>query len=131
MNAILYNKPELKKTRRNLRNNLTASEAALWSYLQDRKLHGRKFRRQASIGNYVVDFYCPSEKLAVELDGEVHLYESVNANDTEKESFLAEKGITVVRFENQFVFQDLERVLIIISNHFNRGNNLLTTPTPP
>lgn len=121
MAAKLYNKPELKKIRKKLRDHLTPSEAALWNYLQDRKLHGKKFRRQASIGNYVVDFYCPREKLAIELDGEVHQYESIYTNDKNKENFLTERGIRLVRFENKFVYQNLEEVLKIISKHFING----------
>ena len=67
------NLPYLKTFRKELRNNLTPAEAKFWKIVQNKNLEGRKFRRQHSVGNYILDFYCPSEKLAVELDGEVHL----------------------------------------------------------
>ena len=62
----------LRPIRRDLRNHATAAERALWQMLKGRQLHGRKFRRQRSVGAYVLDFYCPSERLAVEVDGSVH-----------------------------------------------------------
>jgi len=68
LNNINY----LKDTRKYLRNNLTEAESLLWEVLKGKKLAGRKFRRQHSIGYYIVDFYCPSEKLIIELDGQHH-----------------------------------------------------------
>jgi very-short-patch-repair endonuclease len=59
--------------RRKLRNNPTYAEKYLWYELRNSQLGGRKFRRQVSFGNYIVDFYCPAEKLAIELEGEGHL----------------------------------------------------------
>ncbi|MEW7289257.1 endonuclease domain-containing protein [Aquimarina sp. 2304DJ70-9] len=73
MSEKTHNKPELKNHRKELRKNLTPAEAFLWKYLQNRKLEGRKFRRQHSIKNYIVDFYCAKEKLIIELDGEPHM----------------------------------------------------------
>ena len=66
------NLPALKAIRRDLRNNSTPAERALWQGLKSRQLQGRKFRRQHSVSRYVLDFYCPEERLAVELDGSVH-----------------------------------------------------------
>ena len=65
----IHNKIELKPYRKALRKDLTPAEAFLWKYLQNRKLEGRKFRRQHSVGNYIADFYCSSERLVIELDG--------------------------------------------------------------
>ena len=62
----------LKKYRRNLRKKLTPSEAALWSLLKNKQVFDLKFRRQTSIENYIVDFYCPQLKIVIELDGEPH-----------------------------------------------------------
>jgi very-short-patch-repair endonuclease len=67
-----HNYQYLKDTRRNLRANLTTPEAVLWRYLQKKQLDGRKFRRPHSIENYIVDFYCASERLIIEVDGSVH-----------------------------------------------------------
>jgi len=75
MGEQINNRPELKKFRKNLRNNSTSAEATLWTYLQKSQLDGRKFKRQHSVENYILDFYCPSEKLCVEL-GSWPLYRS-------------------------------------------------------
>lgn len=67
-----HNLPRIKAFRRKLRSNLTPAEAALWNILKNSKVEGRKFRRQHSVGKYVLDFYCPAERPAVELDGQGH-----------------------------------------------------------
>src|SRR5215470_7411657 len=63
-----HNRPYIQDRRTNLRRRLTPAEATLWKALQSSKLDGRKFRRQHSVGNYILDFYCDSERLAIELD---------------------------------------------------------------
>ena len=63
MKVQLHNKPILKERRKSLRNNATKAEKLLWKILKSSMLDGRKFRRQHSIGNYIVDFYCPAEKI--------------------------------------------------------------------
>ena len=68
----IHNRPEYKDRRLSLRKKLTAAEATLWNLLKNKQLDGRKFRRQHSVGKYVLDFYCASEHLAIELDGEHH-----------------------------------------------------------
>lgn len=70
--TIHCNKTSEKNKRRQLRNNATEAEKRLWQHLKGRQLDGFKFRRQHSIDSYVVDFYCPQVKLAVEIDGESH-----------------------------------------------------------
>src|SRR2546428_6308581 len=96
----IHNNVELKNRRKQLRNNLTPVEAYLWRYLQSSKLDGRKFRRQHSVNKYVLDFYCPSEKLAVELDGYMHFYEETIEYDKERSEYLNKLNIKVIRFEN-------------------------------
>src|SRR5207237_5673958 len=68
----LFNTRSKKTNSGNLRRNATAAEAVLWTYLQKRKLLGRKFRRQSSVGPYIVDFYCAACRLVIELDGAPH-----------------------------------------------------------
>ena len=123
----------LKPRRRQLRRNLSPAEARLWSHLQDKQLHGRKFRRQHSIGLYILDFYCPAQRLAVELDGAAHDHENARHYDARRTAFLASLGITVLRFENRDVFENAEGVLLEISRCLNEKS--LTTPalraTPP
>jgi len=72
LNKNIFNRKGLKSLRSTLRNSSTSAEVALWHILKSKRLEGRKFRRQYSIGNYVVDFCCPSEKLIIELDGNPH-----------------------------------------------------------
>jgi len=71
-NKNLFNRKGLKSFRSFIRNKTTSAEAALWDILKSKQRDGRKFRRQYSIGNYIVDFCCPSEKLIIELDGNPH-----------------------------------------------------------
>ena len=77
-NKNLFNRKGLKPFRSFLRNKATSSEAALWDILKSKQLDGRKFRRQCSIGRYIVDFCCPSEKLIIELDGDPHSEYHIN-----------------------------------------------------
>src|SRR5215204_1884010 len=76
-----------------LRNNLTPAEARFWKAVQNKIFEGRKFRRQHSVGNYILDFYCPSEKLAIELDGKVHFGDAARQSDYERRLFLEYYGI--------------------------------------
>jgi very-short-patch-repair endonuclease len=114
----IHNRPELLLFRKQLRNNSTSAEATLWNYLKNRQLEGRKFRRQHSIGKYIVDFYCPSEKLVIELDGEDHFWEDGITNDFKRSEFLESLGLQIIRIENKWVFQDIEYVLHEIRDHF-------------
>ncbi|HSU51847.1 MAG TPA: endonuclease domain-containing protein [Segetibacter sp.] len=116
---VINNKPELKNYRKQLRNHSTSAEATLWTYLQKSQLGNRKFRRQHSLVNFIADFYCPSEKLVIELDGEGHFWEPGIERDRVKENYLRSIGITVVRFENKLVFEDIEWVLQQIEGKFN------------
>jgi len=118
MRLNVTNQPEFKTFRTRLRKNLTPAEAKFWKVIQGSKLDGRKFRRQQSIGKYVFDFYCPAEKLAIELDGEVHYNELAIIKDQERKLFVEFFGIKVIRFENRLVFENLEYVLGKIRSNF-------------
>ena len=88
-----FNKKHFKQRRKSLRNNPTKAEAFLWGYLKGSKLDGRKFRRQAGIKSFIVDFYCPAEKLVVELDGDYHFDEEVKRYDKERTKKIENEGI--------------------------------------
>jgi very-short-patch-repair endonuclease len=118
MKTTRHNRSELREIRHALRASLTPAEAKLWSGLQNSQLDGRKFRRQHSVGNYILDFYCPSERLAVELDGQGHYTVSGEARDLERTDYLQKVGIRVVRFENKLVFEQIEFVLEAIRQAF-------------
>jgi very-short-patch-repair endonuclease len=106
-----YNAKKKKILRRRLRNATTSAEAILWTYLQRRQLLGKKFRRQESLGRYIVDFYCPECRLIVELDGAPHFEPNSDIYENERTTYLAQLGLTVIRFENQTVHDDIELVL--------------------
>jgi very-short-patch-repair endonuclease len=118
MSTRLNNLYYLKNTRDTLRKNMTEAELVLWEVLKNKKLCGRKFRRQHSIGYYIADFYCPSEKLIIELDGQHHYTSEVIAKDTDRDIHLKMMDIKVLRFENKEVLSKLTEVLKAIKSHF-------------
>ena len=111
----LYNQSSERDKRRSLRNNMPPAEKLLWAKLRGRQVEGCKFRRQYSIGPFVVDFYGPELKLAIEVDGESHSGAYAQTYDAERQAFLESKGTRVVRFTNQQVYQDLDRVVEAIA----------------
>ena len=117
-NTQIHNLNYLKDKRRELRNNSTSAEATLWKMLKNKKLKGRKFRRQHSIENFIVDFFCSSENLIIELDGAGHFnIGQANADHLRDES-LRMKGFKIIRIENRLVFLQPEGVLELISTCF-------------
>ncbi|TRX72477.1 endonuclease domain-containing protein [Carboxylicivirga sp. M1479] len=104
------NKPELKTFRRHLRNNSTSAEIELWRHLKGKQVANFKFRRQHSIDNYILDFYCPQLKLGIELDGEYHAMSE--KYDSIREGVLKQNGITILRYENRMVFEHLDTILM-------------------
>ena len=118
-NKNLINRKSLKVFRSVLRNSSTSAEVALWVMLKSKKLEGRKFRRQYSIGRYIVDFCCPSEKLIIELDGNPHGEYHRIQKDENRDKYLGSLGFTVLRFKNRIVFQDPEYLKGEISKILN------------
>jgi very-short-patch-repair endonuclease len=115
----IFNRKEMGRYRTTLRKNLTSTEASLWNLLKHRKVSGYKFRRQHSIGKYIVDFCCPQEMLIIELDGNIHGENQQIAKDEIRDNYLKNLGFTVLRFENKYVFQDPEFVLNEIRKCFS------------
>ena len=118
MRNLNYNRQELTDSRKFLRNNSTSAESVLWTSIKNRQLDGRRFRRQFSVGEYVLDFYCPSEKLCIELDGQPHFSEEGFLHDERRDKYLSDQGITVIRIENKHVFKIHDMVLEHIREHF-------------
>jgi len=106
-----YNTRSNKNFRKELRNSLTAAEAVLWQNLKGRQLLGKKFRRQISIGRYIVDFYCPEAGLIIELDGDRHFSITMDEYEARRTNYLEEEGLRIMRFENRELYDDLEGVL--------------------
>ena len=100
----IFNKPELKEFRKALREKSTSAEVALWNLLKNKQLDGRKFRRQYSLGNYIADFCCTSEKLIIELDGQVHGDYLQIERDIKRDEYIENLGFVILRFENKLVF---------------------------
>lgn len=114
----LMNRADYKERRKSLRNHGTCAEAVLWRMLKNRQVQGLKFRRQHGIGPYIIDFYCPELKLAIELDGEVHYNRS--EYDEQRSEFLEKTGgICVLRFENRTVFENPARIIEEIESFYN------------
>jgi very-short-patch-repair endonuclease len=107
---MLHNRPILKARRKELRNNATPAEQQLWSALKHSNLDGCKFRRQHSVGPYILDFYCPAERLAIELDGDSHFTDEAIAYDRERTAYLNGLGIKVIRFLNTDAHDHIEAV---------------------
>jgi len=114
----IHTRKEIKEFRKELRNHLTPAEAFLWKYLKSKRFEGRRFTKQHSIGNFIVDFYCPSEKMIIELDGNVHNNQIAEDYDKKRTLYLNSLGYTVLRFENKMVFDNLDSVLMEIKDSF-------------
>lgn len=102
-----------------LRQKETAAEKKLWPYLRNRLLKGRKFRRQHAVANYVLDFYCHECKLAVELDGAIHNEQMNRQYDIARTELLNSMKITVIRFRNEEVLNNVESVLEKIAEYLD------------
>jgi len=120
----IHNRKILKESRKELRNSPTDEERVLWNYLKGKKI-GHKIRRQHSVGNYIVDFYCAEKRVAIELDGAGHFTDEGKEYDRERDSFLKSLNIKLLRFENIRVREDLTKVLKEIKSCLN------TTPQSP
>ncbi len=106
--------PELRQAAEQLRDNMTAAEQVLWEAIREKKLGGLRFRAQHPVGQFVLDFYCASCKLAIELDGSVH--ENRAEEDAARTAHLEAYGYRVLRFQNNEVLTDLASVLTRILN---------------
>jgi imidazole glycerol-phosphate synthase subunit HisF len=107
------------KNAEKLRENQTQAEALLWEELKNKKLDGLKFRRQHPVSRFVVDFYCHTLKLVIELDGGVHKSKEVRENDGNRQHELEEFGLKVLRFNNEEVLSDIVNVLSRIRDAIN------------
>lgn len=96
---------------RKLRREQTKAEELLWNKLRDRRLKGEKFKRQHSMDHYITDFYCYARRLIVEVDGIIHNELDQKEYDKVREEKLKNDGFTVIRFNNEDVFNRLEEVL--------------------
>jgi very-short-patch-repair endonuclease len=102
---------------RELREKPTTAEALLWQLLRNRQLLGFKFRRQHQFGDYIADFYCHEARLVIECDGSVHDRNEQWHHDQNRDAYMIAQGLRVLRFTNQQVLNNTERVLEEISKY--------------
>jgi very-short-patch-repair endonuclease len=101
----------LKGLAREFRKNETSAETILWEVLRNRRLLGFKFRRQHQFGNYVADFYCHKAQLVIECDGAVHRANEQWHHDQDRDAYMVAQGLRVLRFSNEQILRNIERVL--------------------
>jgi len=106
------------KNAETLRNNMTPAEMLLWGYLKGSQL-GAKFRRQHPLGIYIADFYCHQHKTVIEVDGSIHHIPDIIKNDIERQNNLELDGLKILRFTNDQVFNQLEKVLNTIKQELS------------
>jgi very-short-patch-repair endonuclease len=111
-NRIRGTTPEIENAARQLRHRLTPAETKLWQALKNRQLGNLRWRCQHPIGRFIVDFYCPACRLIIEVDGGIH--QQQQDYDLARTEHLQQYGYTVIRFSNEAVENDLERILAII-----------------
>jgi very-short-patch-repair endonuclease len=111
-----FNRSSETAKRRFLRRSMTPAEVRLWSRLRGRQLLDCKFRRQYSVGPYVIDFYCPELKLGIEVDGDSHFHGGVQSYDDSRRAYIETFGITIVRFTDAEVCDNMDGVLETIAN---------------
>ena len=113
-----HNIRNLRDRRRDLRKRQTPQEDKMWFELRDNKL-GVKFKRQHSIGGYIVDFFCAKFNLIIEVDGSVHDQPESIKNDLVRDDFLKKMNCQVLRFKNTQIDTDLDAVMREITKYLN------------
>ncbi|KXK55085.1 MAG: 5-methyltetrahydrofolate--homocysteine methyltransferase [Chlorobi bacterium OLB5] len=113
--SLKYNIKDLEERRRKLRNNMTHAEVLLWNYIRRKQIQNIRFRRQFSIELFIVDFYSPQIKLAIEIDGYTHLTEEEIKYDYWRQNKLESYGVRFLRFTNEDIYENINEVLRIIN----------------
>lgn len=110
-------KPIIFEMARELRKNMTESEIILWNEIKEGKIFNLHFRRQHPINRFIADFYCHKTRLVIELDGSIHLSNEQKERDQERDSIMKEFGLTVLRFTNYEVKNNITDVINRIKEH--------------
>jgi very-short-patch-repair endonuclease len=122
----IYNRSDEKFKRQALRANMPLPEIILWSRLKGKGI-GYKFRRQHSVGSYVLDFCCPVLKLAIEIDGSSHFTDEALIRDRARQKVIESYGFSFLRFTNAEVGENVDGVVSKIKQYLCE----ITTPPPP
>ena len=123
-----FNRSSEKERRRQLRRSMPNAEVVLWSKLKRRQLLGCKFRRQYSVGSFVLDFFSAEIRMGIELDGDSHLDRDVQEYDRKRQQFIECFGIHILRIPNAEVHQNLDGVLEMIGSEIIVCRSRLMTP---
>jgi very-short-patch-repair endonuclease len=123
----MYRNHNQRDFSRALRNTATDAEKHLWQFLRAEQIRGHKFRRQAAIGAYIVDFACFPRKLVIELDGPQHLEPSATQQDADRDAWLTTQGYRILRFRNQQLDNNIQAVLKDIERALEKS----PLPNPP
>jgi very-short-patch-repair endonuclease len=105
---LYYEKKELERKARVLRNNMTKAEIILWSRIRSKQINGHKFRRQQPLFNYIVDFYCNELKLIIEVDGAIHSDDKISIYDRKRDNILKINGFHILRLSNTEVETNID-----------------------
>lgn len=126
--TILYNQAWGRERRKELRREATEAEKALWDLLRDRQILDVKFRRQYGVGGYILDFYAPQLKFAIEVDGPIHDTKFSKDYDRIRDEYLDDVGIQVIRVKNDDVLnysvELIEQVKLILRERMDRFPSL-------
>jgi very-short-patch-repair endonuclease len=110
----IFNKSKEKQKRRTLRSNMTNAEKLLWQRIRKRQIKGKRFLRQFSVGEYVIDFHCPEIRLAIEVDGNTHNSKDEIEYDLTRQSEIENFGIIFLRIKNEEIFKNIDNVILKI-----------------
>lgn len=119
--TIIFNRTLEKSKRRALRKAMPQAEIILWAYLKNKQLYGYKFRRQYSVGKYIVDFYCPRLKLAIEVDGPSHFTNKAEKYDLRRQKYIEQFGIRFLRVANLDIYENIRGVIEEIIEYFPKS----------
>jgi very-short-patch-repair endonuclease len=124
--ALQTYRADLKDKARTLHDNMTDAEQKLWYHLRRKQIENIQFYRQRPIGNYIVDFYAPTIKLIIEIDGAQHAEINNAIYDEDRTQYLNSLGLNVIRFNNLQILNEIVSVLQVI--HQSILPALETTP---
>ena len=109
---------------------MTDAELALWARVRRKQLHQLQFYRQKPLGHYIVDFYCPSARLVIEIDGGQHYEEKGAYQDAIRDSYLENMGLCVLRFSNLDVLGNMDGVITTIVQYLETALDQNRTKSP-
>jgi very-short-patch-repair endonuclease len=127
---MLRYRESLKLKARSLRRDLTEAEKVLWNRLRMKQVQDVQFLRQRPIGNYIVDFYAPQARIVIEVDGSQHTTDRMARRDKQRDDYLTDLGLLVLRFPDSEVLRETESVMEVIFRRISE-RCFQKSPHPP